>query len=73
MQVKDAECGLCSLVLTPGAPSTGTAIHTDVRSSYRPRLLMRLYEMEACHVSRQASSKTCFDARILCSSTQRPC
>jgi hypothetical protein len=38
------------------ALSTSTAIHTDVRSSYRPRLLMRLYEMEACAASRQESS-----------------
>jgi hypothetical protein len=71
MEVRDAECGLCSLVLTPGAPSTGTAIHTDVRSSYRPRLLMRLYEMEACQVSRQASTEICSDPRILSSFTQR--
>jgi len=30
-----------------------TAIHMDVRTSYRPRLLVRLYEVEACDVSRQ--------------------
>ena len=34
-------------------PLLGKAeIHTDVRSSYRPKLLLRLYELEACDACR---------------------
>ena len=45
----------------------GEKIHTDVRTSYRPRLLLCLYELEACNVCRQVREAMCvLDLDYIC-------